>query len=64
MIDIVVFRGADAVGGWLFAALRGAGLEIRDDLARDSAGRGRLARARARTRARAGSAARESRGSP
>jgi ATP:ADP antiporter, AAA family len=28
VIDIVVFRGADAVNGWLFAALRGAGLEL------------------------------------
>jgi AAA family ATP:ADP antiporter len=28
VIDIVVFRGADAVTGWLFAALRGAGLEL------------------------------------
>jgi AAA family ATP:ADP antiporter len=28
VIDIVVFRGSDAVGGWLFAALRGAGLEL------------------------------------
>jgi AAA family ATP:ADP antiporter len=28
VIDLVVFRGADAVSGWLFAALRGAGLEL------------------------------------
>jgi AAA family ATP:ADP antiporter len=28
VLDIVVFRGADAVSGWLFAALRGAGLEL------------------------------------
>jgi len=28
VIDIVVFRGADALSGWLFAALRGAGLEL------------------------------------
>ncbi len=28
VIDIVVFRGADAAGGWLFALLRGAGLEL------------------------------------
>jgi AAA family ATP:ADP antiporter len=28
VIDIVVFRGADAVAGWLFALLRGAGLEL------------------------------------
>ena len=28
VIDIVVFRGADAVAGWLFTALRGAGLEL------------------------------------
>jgi AAA family ATP:ADP antiporter len=28
VIDLVVFRGADAAGGWLFAALRGAGLEL------------------------------------
>lgn len=28
VIDIVVFRGADAVMGWLFALLRGAGLEL------------------------------------
>jgi len=27
VIDIVVFRSGDAVSGWLFAALRGAGLE-------------------------------------
>ena len=27
VIDLVVFRGGDAVSGWLFAALRGAGLE-------------------------------------
>jgi len=27
VIDIVVFRGGDAVSGWLFAMLRGAGLE-------------------------------------
>jgi AAA family ATP:ADP antiporter len=29
VIDIVVFRGADAAGGWLFAALRSLGLELR-----------------------------------
>ena len=28
VIDIVVFRGADAAGGWLFAALRGLGMEL------------------------------------
>jgi AAA family ATP:ADP antiporter len=28
VIDIVVFRGGDAVSGWLFAALRGAGLDL------------------------------------
>ena len=28
VIDIVVFRGADAASGWLFAALRTAGLEL------------------------------------
>jgi AAA family ATP:ADP antiporter len=28
VIDIVVFRGADALSGWLFAALRAAGLEL------------------------------------
>ena len=28
VIDIVVFRGADALNGWLFATLRGAGLEL------------------------------------
>ncbi len=28
IIDIVVFRGADAVNGWLFSTLRGAGLEL------------------------------------
>ncbi len=28
VIDIVVFRGADALSGWLFAALRGTGLEL------------------------------------
>jgi AAA family ATP:ADP antiporter len=28
VIDIVVFRGADALSGWLFAVLRGAGLEL------------------------------------
>ncbi len=28
VIDVVVFRGADAAGGWLFAALRGAGLDL------------------------------------
>jgi len=28
VIDIVVFRGADAACGWLFAALRGAGMEL------------------------------------
>lgn len=28
VIDIVVFRGADALSGWLFAALRSAGLEL------------------------------------
>jgi AAA family ATP:ADP antiporter len=28
VIDIVVFRGADALSGWLFAALRGSGLEL------------------------------------
>jgi len=28
VIDLVVFRGADAVSGWLFSALRGAGLEL------------------------------------
>jgi AAA family ATP:ADP antiporter len=28
VIDIVVFRGADAATGWLFSLLRGAGLEL------------------------------------
>jgi AAA family ATP:ADP antiporter len=28
VIDIVIFRGADAFSGWLFAALRGAGMEL------------------------------------
>jgi AAA family ATP:ADP antiporter len=28
VIDLVVFRGSDALGGWLFAALRAAGLEL------------------------------------
>ena len=28
VIDIVVFRGGDALSGWLFAALRGAGLDL------------------------------------
>jgi len=28
VIDIVVFRGADAASGWLFAALRSAGLDL------------------------------------
>jgi len=28
VIDMVVFRGSDALGGWLFAALRAAGLEL------------------------------------
>ncbi|MEO8203438.1 MAG: MFS transporter, partial [Betaproteobacteria bacterium] len=28
VIDIVVFRGADAGSGWLFSALRGLGLEL------------------------------------
>jgi AAA family ATP:ADP antiporter len=28
VIDIVVFRGADAASGWLFSTLRGAGLEL------------------------------------
>ena len=28
VIDIVVFRGADAASGWLFAALRAAGVEL------------------------------------
>ena len=28
VIDVVVFRGADALSAWLFAALRGAGLEL------------------------------------
>lgn len=28
VIDIVVFRGADAGSGWLFSAMRGAGLEL------------------------------------
>ena len=28
VIDNVVFRGSDAVFGWLFTALRGAGLEL------------------------------------
>jgi AAA family ATP:ADP antiporter len=28
VIDIVVFRGMDAASGWLFAALRGAGMEL------------------------------------
>ena len=28
VIDIVVFRGADAVSGWLFSLLRGVGLEL------------------------------------
>jgi ATP:ADP antiporter, AAA family len=29
VIDIVVFRGADAAGGWLFEALRSIGMELR-----------------------------------
>jgi AAA family ATP:ADP antiporter len=29
VIDIVAVRGADAAGGWLFSALRAAGLELR-----------------------------------
>lgn len=29
VIDIIVFRGADAAGGWLFAALRSLGMELR-----------------------------------
>jgi len=29
VIDVVAVRGADAAGGWLFAALRGLGLELR-----------------------------------
>jgi AAA family ATP:ADP antiporter len=29
VIDIVVVRGADAAGGWLFAALRSLGMELR-----------------------------------
>jgi len=28
VIDVVVFRGTDAVSGWLFTVLRGAGLEL------------------------------------
>jgi AAA family ATP:ADP antiporter len=28
VIDVVVFRGADAASGWLFTVLRGAGLEL------------------------------------
>ena len=28
VIDVVVFRGADAFNGWLFAALRSAGIEL------------------------------------
>ncbi len=28
VIDVVVFRGADAAGGWLFAVLRAGGLEL------------------------------------
>jgi AAA family ATP:ADP antiporter len=28
VIDIVVFRGGDAASGWLFAALRGAGMDL------------------------------------
>ena len=28
VIDLVVFRGGDALSGWLFAALRGAGLDL------------------------------------
>jgi AAA family ATP:ADP antiporter len=28
VIDVVVFRGADAAGGWLFAALRALGMEL------------------------------------
>jgi AAA family ATP:ADP antiporter len=28
VIDIVVFRGSDALSGWLFTVLRGAGLEL------------------------------------
>jgi AAA family ATP:ADP antiporter len=28
VIDIVVFRGTDAASGWLFAALRGAGMDL------------------------------------
>jgi AAA family ATP:ADP antiporter len=29
VIDIVAVRGADAAGGWIFAALRGMGLELK-----------------------------------
>jgi AAA family ATP:ADP antiporter len=28
VIDIVVFRGADAISGWLFALMRGAGFQL------------------------------------
>ena len=28
VVDVVVFRGADALSAWLFAALRGAGIEL------------------------------------
>lgn len=28
VVDLVVFRGADAAGGWLFATLRAAGMEL------------------------------------
>jgi AAA family ATP:ADP antiporter len=28
VIDVVVFRGADALGGWLFAGLRALGLGL------------------------------------
>ena len=56
VIDIVVVRGADAAGGWLFAALRSLGMELRGlSLAGDPA-RGGMPRAGPRARARAGAA--------
>ena len=45
LIDVVVYRGSDALYGWVFDSLQAPGAEARRDRTCGRAGRGRLARA-------------------
>ena len=44
LIDVVIYRGSDALYGWVFGSLQALGLKIGGDRAVRAAGRGRLAR--------------------